>query len=314
MRFSVVIPTRQRPVLLEQALRSVLAQQDVDVEVVVVVDGATGVDLVTYQSLAAAVASDTVRWVWLPHRPLGHGPSFVRNTGAATGTGEYLAFLDDDDLWTDAQHLSTVRKAVQRHGPIDLYMAAQKGQMPDGAPHPGPLWLDDVANSLGPAVDEFGHRLVAADQLARGASFSHLNVTVFRSEFFLSLGGLDELLRYEEDLDVFLRGVDAARLMAYRPSSVALHRIPAPRAGAQASAAGDAVARRLQQLRIFDKCLLQARHASLRRRARKAKAHLLGHLADLMRQAGRPDVARIYGLQALALRTPWPTFTRYRES
>lgn len=302
MDFHVVIPTRNRPALLEQALGSVLAQQDVGLEVVVVVDGAVEPDLAAYRALADAHAAAPVRWLWLPPRAQGHGPSFVRNTGVEAGGGDYVAFLDDDDLWLDPRHLRSIALSVQQHGAIDLLLSAQRAVHADGSPHPGPLWLDAVAGDLGAAIDEHGNREASAEQLLRGDGFSHLNVTVFRRDFFLSLGGLDELLRYEEDRDLFLRGIDAATRILYRPAVTALHRIPAPRGAAQASRAGLMLDRRLQQLRVLDKCLLGARRAGLRRWARRQKVYLLAQLADLLREAGRPAEARGLQLQSLALR------------
>ena len=39
-----------------------------------------------------------VKFHYLAHRPNGHGQSYSMNVGAAHASGEYLCFLDDDDL------------------------------------------------------------------------------------------------------------------------------------------------------------------------------------------------------------------------
>jgi glycosyltransferase involved in cell wall biosynthesis len=83
---SVVIPTRDRPALLREAIDSVRAQRDVDWECIVVDDAGTG-DLLT-------IADPRVR-VLRHERPA--GPAGARNTGVQAARGRFVFFLDDDD-------------------------------------------------------------------------------------------------------------------------------------------------------------------------------------------------------------------------
>jgi glycosyltransferase involved in cell wall biosynthesis len=90
---SVVIPTRNRSALVRQALRSVLAQADVGLEVIVVDDGSSD------NTGAVVTGMRDSRVVLLRHdRP--RGLSASRNRGAEEAKGEWLAFIDDDDLWS----------------------------------------------------------------------------------------------------------------------------------------------------------------------------------------------------------------------
>jgi glycosyltransferase involved in cell wall biosynthesis len=89
---TVVIPTRNRAHLLEQTLASVLAQQAVSLEVVVV-DEASDDDT---PNLIAAVGGSRIRTI---RHEVPRGVSAARNAGIAAARGEWLAFLDDDDLW-----------------------------------------------------------------------------------------------------------------------------------------------------------------------------------------------------------------------
>jgi glycosyltransferase involved in cell wall biosynthesis len=86
---SVIIPTYERSTLLRQTVESALAQTFDGIEVIVVEDG----------SAAAATAlrgcDGRVRY----HRQEHRGVSRARNTGVRLASGEWLAFLDDDDLW-----------------------------------------------------------------------------------------------------------------------------------------------------------------------------------------------------------------------
>jgi glycosyltransferase involved in cell wall biosynthesis len=89
---SVVIPTRDRPDLLARTLRSVLAQRDVALEVIVVDDGSRRGGTRPVDEI------DDHRLRVLRH-DRSRGVSQARNTGIEAAQGEWLAFVDDDDLW-----------------------------------------------------------------------------------------------------------------------------------------------------------------------------------------------------------------------
>jgi glycosyltransferase involved in cell wall biosynthesis len=92
MAVSVIIPTRNRSNLLAMTLRSVLRQEDVDLEVIVVDEASTDDTPV----VLAAVGDTRVRVI---RHDTPQGLSSARNHGAAVACGDWLAFLDDDDLW-----------------------------------------------------------------------------------------------------------------------------------------------------------------------------------------------------------------------
>ena len=89
---SAVIPTIGRPGHVVAAVRSALAQTLDEIEVVVVVDGP---DASTVAALGE-VDDPRVRVEELDAR---RGPGGARNAGVTAARGEWVAFLDDDDLW-----------------------------------------------------------------------------------------------------------------------------------------------------------------------------------------------------------------------
>jgi glycosyltransferase involved in cell wall biosynthesis len=91
-RVSVVIPAYNAERFLAEALQSALAQTTGRIEIVVVDDGSTDGTHALAESFAG-------RGVVCRTRPDRHGAGAARNLGAAAATGEYLAFLDADDLW-----------------------------------------------------------------------------------------------------------------------------------------------------------------------------------------------------------------------
>src|SRR5688572_6566741 len=101
---SVVVPTRNRSTLLMRTLRSVLRQQDVEFEVIVVDEASTD----DTPAMLAALDDPRVRVIrhevplWL---------AAARNRGAAEARGEWLAFVDDDDLWAPDKLVRQVHAA-----------------------------------------------------------------------------------------------------------------------------------------------------------------------------------------------------------
>jgi glycosyltransferase involved in cell wall biosynthesis len=103
---SVVIPTRNRSALLAMSLRGVLAQRDVALEVIVV-DEASEDDT---RSVIAKLDDPRIRVV---RHDTCQGVSAARNRGVAEARAEWIAFLDDDDLWAPdklAQQLHAARE------------------------------------------------------------------------------------------------------------------------------------------------------------------------------------------------------------
>ncbi|MFA5883136.1 MAG: glycosyltransferase family A protein [Acidimicrobiia bacterium] len=88
---SVVVPTRNRADLLPRALRSVLDQTYRDFELVVIDDGSTDATA----SVRRSVADPRLVWLEGPHA----GVSSARNLGVRHARADWIAFLDDDNVW-----------------------------------------------------------------------------------------------------------------------------------------------------------------------------------------------------------------------
>lgn len=103
--FSVVIPTKDRPALLREALESLIAQSLESWEAVVVNDG--GEPLGDW-----VLRLDPKGRIRCIHRPSSGGPSAARNEGLKAARGEYIAYLDDDDRFLP-DHLATLAEAFR---------------------------------------------------------------------------------------------------------------------------------------------------------------------------------------------------------
>jgi glycosyltransferase involved in cell wall biosynthesis len=179
---SVVIPTRNRWTLLSaRALRSALGQEDVDVEVVVVDDGSTD------ETPARLADLRDPRVTALRGGEGGSGVAHARNLGIESAGGEWIAFLDDDDVWSPRK-LRTQVDLASRTGAIAVYG--------------GVVVLDVHWRAMHVARPEVATRdnLLLRNTIPAGSS----NVVV-RTDALREVGGLDERLTYVADWDLWLR-------------------------------------------------------------------------------------------------------------
>src|SRR5688500_16163655 len=125
---SAVIPTYNRLPLLMQAVESVRAQTFGDWELVVADDGSTDGSAEAVEGLG----DPRIRVLRLPHTG---NAGAVRNAGVAASGGEWLAFLDSDDVWLP-QRLELQLAAVRDANVQWSYAGAE---LMDSAGRPLPL-------------------------------------------------------------------------------------------------------------------------------------------------------------------------------
>lgn len=310
-RFSVIIPSRNRPSLLRVALASVTAQSCDSVEIIVVDDGSDERHLSDYRAIAGE-SGKPVNFHSLPRRPSGHGPGYTRNFAAARAKGEYLCFLDDDDSWIDASYLNRVGAAFETNPQADLHLSNQAAFL--GAVRlSGPVWieeLEDILKSEGKLKGQ-GAYAVTTDHLLSCKGFAHLNTIVVRHSLFDQVGGFDAELRWEEDRDLYLRLIDRSEMILYSPHFVARHNVPDPRERSNATTAISEMERRLSQLRVFDKASSLAQHREIRSYATQHKAYTLKHLAENLVKSREYEKAIYYARAAwrIAPTMRWTAYT-----
>jgi glycosyltransferase involved in cell wall biosynthesis len=98
---SCIVPVFNAERFLRQAVESILAQTYRPLEIIAIDDGSTDTSKAILSSYG-----DQVRYLWQPNA----GPSTARNTGIRAAKGEFIAFLDADDLW----HADKLARQVAR--------------------------------------------------------------------------------------------------------------------------------------------------------------------------------------------------------
>ena len=298
--FSIILPTRNRPSLFGRALASVVDQTCESMEIIVVNDGSQQEHIAEYQSIIEA-ARRPIEIHHLVERPNGHGQSYAVNVGAAAARGEYLCFLDDDDLWTDCDYLLRIQNSMEKRKDLpDLIFSNQEAFLHDRRQERS-IWFEGLAAQLcaSRSPDEWGLYRVDVDELVNSPGFCHMNTMIVRRRLFDTVRGMDEGIRWECDHDLFLRLVDRAGMMLLSPVFVARHNIPDPTAAASMTTTLSGIERRLFQLRVFDKAALFAERPEIRARGRQYKGYTLKRIVENLESQRKYKAAAFYAREAL---------------
>jgi glycosyltransferase involved in cell wall biosynthesis len=155
---SITIPAYNGAEFLESALASIEAQQFADREVLLVDDG----------SVEELRPPGFVRYFRQPRR----GPSAARNRGIRESRGEFLAFLDIDDLWAPG-HLERLHAALIARPEAGI----AQGRM----------------------------RQLSGNRISGAYRMPYIGSCVFRREVFDVCGAFDETMTLGEDHDLMYR-------------------------------------------------------------------------------------------------------------
>jgi len=198
--FSVIIPSYNRRALIAATLDSVLAANSEEVEVIVVDDGSTDG---TIELLVAY--GDRIRVLQQENA----GAGAARNRGARNATGEYLAFLDSDDLW--------LAWTVESYGAV----VEQGGRPAFIAGSPFIFAREEEVADMERTPLRF---LEFADYVASGDEWRWFSASSFviRRDVFLAAGGFKERRDVTEDVDLTLRlGVSGRFVQITSPATFA---------------------------------------------------------------------------------------------
>lgn len=182
-RISVVIAAYNAASTLAETLDSVLNQTRPADEILVVDDGSTD----ETAAVAARFADAGVRLLQQPNA----GPSAARNRGAQATTGDYLAFLDADDLWHPTKLQAQL--AYLEATPAAVLVSCQRWR-----------WQMERDHRF---VERFGarHPAVLLRELCVRNVVGNTSMPLLRRSAFERAGGFNEAIRWAEEWDLWLR-------------------------------------------------------------------------------------------------------------
>ncbi|MBE8965317.1 glycosyltransferase [Nostocales cyanobacterium LEGE 12452] len=179
---SVIIPAYNSEKTIKETIQSVLNQTSANFELIIINDGSqdSTLDIITQ------IKDPRIKVFSYPNA----GGNVSRNRGLNLAVGEFVSFLDADDLWT-SDKLQSQLKALQENATVTVAYS----------------WTD--------YIDENGEIVLSGTHVtANGDVYEKLLVTNFlengsnpliRREALIELGGFDEYLCAAQDWDMWLR-------------------------------------------------------------------------------------------------------------
>lgn len=194
---SVIVPTYNRLKFLKPAIESVLAQTYADWDMTIADDGS---DEKT-RTYLSSLRGPRTRVLQLSHTG---NPSYVRNVAIGSATGQYLAFLDSDDVWAPTK-LECQMEALEASPACGWCYCLE--QMIDAA---GAPWTRTRVRTY-PPLDGWVFGALLRLELALS-----MPTIVARRDLIDRIGRFDESLRFGEWHDLCLRLALQSEVIAAR--------------------------------------------------------------------------------------------------
>jgi glycosyltransferase involved in cell wall biosynthesis len=143
---SVVIPTYKRAELISRAINSVLGQSYQNLEIIIVDDH-------SQDNTAKIIQNITDNRIRYHYHTINQGGAAARNTGINQALGQYVAFLDSDDVWLPQKlelQLKAIAKQANNLQQVVSYTKFQKSSkvfyQPSILPRRGKRQTENIAN------------------------------------------------------------------------------------------------------------------------------------------------------------------------
>lgn len=187
---SVIIPTYNRAMLLERAIRSVLSQTYRDFEIIIIDDASTdNTQEMLQKKFKQEIDSELIRYV---KNETNMERSFSRNKGMELAKhGEYFSFLDDDDIWLP-YHLYLLSDYMFSRPDVGIVFSNFVG------------FHNNVLTSIGRKDIKSGAGSLYRD-LCIDRTLASNSTHLFRRSIFERLGGFMTDINFGEDREFFSR-------------------------------------------------------------------------------------------------------------
>ncbi|NEP13054.1 MAG: glycosyltransferase [Symploca sp. SIO2C1] len=198
---SVIIPAYNAEATIKETIDSVLNQTFTDFELIVVNDGSQDSTL----EIVSSISDPRIRVFSYPNA----GVSAARNRGLSEARGEYVSFIDADDLWTPDK--------------LEAQLAVLQANLQAGVAYSWTDWIDESGQFLrsGSHMKLSGNvhsQLLLRDFVGSGSN------PLIRSQSLTEVGGFNESLKPAADWDMWLRLAEKYEFVNV-PSAQILYRV-----------------------------------------------------------------------------------------
>ena len=218
-KVSVVIPVFNGERFIGDAIRSALGQTFRDLEIIVVDDGS-----IDQTEKIVRQFFDRVTY----HRQENRGAAAARNLGVMCASGEWIAFLDADDIWYP-QKLAVQFEAVA----LNPAIAFVYSDMDTIDVHEAILQRNFLTTKVTTQRRWWKKDWNLVSAVFGGQPFPYPSTVLLKRELFSQSGGFSPLFRrnYHEDFDLFARIAQVAPLHFVPQSLVQYRQLPSARIG-----------------------------------------------------------------------------------
>jgi glycosyltransferase involved in cell wall biosynthesis len=250
---SVIMPTFNRPQFLAPAVESLLVQTFPHWELIVADDGSGAA---TRNYLQGLHAPPRISVIWLPHSGK---PAVARNAALRTARGEYVAFLDSDDLWLPQKlerQIASLRRHPQRKWSYTAFTVVDAGGQPKTATS------DRNRSTVSGWIIE---------KILNDETVIALPSVVVARDLLEQLGSFDEQLVMCEDDELWLRLALHSEIDAVDQPLTLIRR--------HGQHSGDDVTAWRDRRRVFEKALRSSSDVRVRSILRRLRAEMSAGLA-----------------------------------
>jgi len=180
MKFSIITPTFNRSASIGRSIESVIAQTYPNWELIIVDDGSTD----NTADIVRSYNDSRIKYHYIKNS----GANFARNTGAEMAGGEFIIFLDSDDIL----HNDRLEKdnIILSQNNVDLLVSR----------------ANLSANNVNTSFDIQAESNLVKAFIEKKIRWSILAVT-WNRPFFFTVGGFDNNLKCGQDWDIHLRAI-----------------------------------------------------------------------------------------------------------
>jgi glycosyltransferase involved in cell wall biosynthesis len=191
--FSVVLPTHNRAEMLREAIQSILNQTFTDFEVIVVDDHSSD----HTAEVVASFADPRINYILNDHIRGGAG---TRNAGIFRAKGEWVAFLDDDDLWLPEKLQLQYERILTASQDVGLVYSGYTVVIGDNRSY------TRMAQKEGWLLQELlYHNFIAG-----------FYSVVIRKDLLWAVNGLDEAFPASQDIELYIRIAQLSQIVCVK--------------------------------------------------------------------------------------------------
>ena len=186
MKFSVIIPAYNAASFIKKSISSVLNQTLGDFEILVVDDGSVD----DTKEIIKTIEDNRVHYIYQRNG----GVSSARNTGICNAKGEYVCFLDADDLWKP-NHLKVIFDLVNKYPDASVYVTGYEILLHD----------ENSISKVCPSVDNDLQINNMFEHIFKYGYFIHTNSISCKKSAFDTVGLFEIGAKNGEDDDMWYR-------------------------------------------------------------------------------------------------------------